>query len=109
MDLRTNTYESETSCIDNESGYSLKKRKLQQWIYRNHLTQPYFARRLGIEPEEFKAMIKDNVPFSRVQITRLVRFMGARAAFKVIYFTTLNQRRKVYKTVFENNKERRNE
>lgn len=109
MDLRTNTYESVTNCIDNESGYSLKKRKLQQWIYRNHLTQPYFARRLGVEPKEFKAMIKDNVPFNREQITKLVRFMGARAAFNVIYFPTLNQRRKVYRAVFENRKERRNE
>lgn len=109
MDLRTNTYESETSCIDNKSGYSLKKRKLQQWIYRNHLTQPYFARRLGVEPEEFKAMIKSKELFNREQITKLVRFMGARAAFNVIYFPTIKQRRKVYKIVFENNKERKNE
>lgn len=109
MGLRTNTYESVTDCIKNESGYSLKKRKLQQWIYRNHLTQPYMARRLKLEPDEFKQMIKGNVPFNREQITLLVRFMGARVAFNVIYFPTLNQRRKVYRTVFGNYKERKNE
>lgn len=109
MALRANTYKSATDCINNESGYSLKKRKLQQWIYRKRLTQPYVARRLKLEPDEFKRMIKGKVPFNKEQITRLVRFMGARAAFQVIYFPTFNQRRKVYKTVFGNYKERKNE
>ena len=109
MDLQVNSSKSATDYIKEESKYSLKKRKLQQWIYLNQLTQPYVARRLGLDPIEFKAMIKDNVPFNREQITRLVQLMGAKDAFRVIYFPTNEQRRAVYKSVFGNYKERKNE
>ena len=109
MDLQVNSSKSATDYIKEESKYSLKKRKLQQWIYLNQLRQPYVARRLGLDPIEFKAMIKDNVPFNREQITRLVHLMGAKDAFRVIYFPTSEQRSEVYKSVFGNYKERKNE
>ena len=41
MDLQVNSSKSATDYIKEESKYSLKKRKLQQWIYLNQLTQPY--------------------------------------------------------------------
>ena len=109
MDLQVNSSKPVTDYIKKESKYSLKKRKLQQWIYRNQLTQPYVARRLGLEPIEFKAMIKDNVPFNREQITKLVCLMGAKDAFRVIYFSTREQRGEVYEKVFGNYEERKNE
>ena len=111
MSLQTTTFESETNFIDGNLGYSLKKKKLKQWIYRNKLTQPYVARTMRMSVDEFKGKLKDNEPFNREQLKNLIYLMGARNAFRVIRFHSNRQRRKVYMQVFgkNNNKERLNE
>lgn len=111
MSLQTSTYESETNFIDGNLGYSLKKKKLKQWIYRNKLTQPYVARTMRMSVDEFKGKLKDNEPFNREQLKHLIYLMGARNAFRVIHFHSPEQRRRVYRQVFEKyeNKERLNE
>ena len=97
--------------IDGNLGYSLKKKKLKQWIYRNKLTQPYVARTMCMSVYEFKGKLKDNEPFNREQLKNLIYLMGARNAFRVIHFHSPEQRRRVYRQVFEKyeNKERLNE
>lgn len=100
MVLQASTYESGTNCIDGNLGYSLKKKQLKQWIYRNQLTQPYVARTMRMSVDEFKGKLKDNEPFNREQLKHLINLMGARNAFRVIRFHSGRQRRKVYKEVF---------
>ena len=111
MSSKTSTYTSEREFIDGYLGYSLKKEKLKQWIYRNKLTQPYVARKLHISVNEFKGKLKDNKPFYREQLKHLIYLMGARNAFRVIRFHSNRQRRRVYQEVFGKykNKERLNE
>ena len=110
-DLQANTYESEINCTDGNLGYSLYKKKLEQWINIYGLTQPYIARVMGLTLEEFKGKLKDNKPFNREQLKNLIYLMGARNAFRVIHFHSPEQRRRVYRQVFEKyeNKERLNE
>ena len=111
MALQANTYESVTNFIDGNLGYSLNKKKLKKWIYRNKLTQPYVARTMRMSVYEFKGKLKDNEPFNREQLKYLIYLMGARNAFRVIRFHSNRQRRRVYQEVFGKykNKERLNE
>ena len=111
MTISLNTHEPETYCTDGNLGYSLYKKKLEQWIYLYGLTQPYVARIMGLTLEEFKGKLKENEPFNREQLKHLIYLMGARNAFRVIHFHSPEQRRRVYRQVFEKyeNKERLNE
>ena len=111
MTISLNTHESETYCTDGNLGYSLYKKKLEQWIHIKGLTQTYVARVMGLTLEEFKGKLKDNKPFNREQLKNLIYLMGARNAFRVIHFHSPEQRRRVYRQVFEKyeNKERLNE
>ena len=90
-------------------GYSLKKRSLQRWIYSRGYTQPYVARKLGLSAEEFKRKLREREKFNEYQIGCLVQLMKARAAFRVLYFPSLKMRRRIYREVFGELKERLNE
>lgn len=83
-----------------QEGYSLKKWCLKQWIYSHGYTQPYVARRLGVSAEEFKRKLREHEKFNEYQISCLVELMKAKAAFQVLYFPTLEMRRRIYKEVF---------
>ncbi|MGN0744533.1 MAG: hypothetical protein ACI4MZ_04585 [Christensenellales bacterium] len=81
-------------------GYVLKKYKLKQWIYDNGYTQPYVAKKLGLEPDEFKRKLREKEAFNRDQIAALIRFMKAENAFNVIFFSSKRMRKKVWWQVF---------
>lgn len=83
-----------------KKGYSLKKAKLKKWIYQNHYTQPYIAKKLNLSVEEFKEKLTTHALFSKDQITTLIYLMGAYEAFQIIYFPTIEERKKVYQEVF---------
>ena len=83
-----------------QEGYSLKKWCLKQWIYSPGYTQQYVARRLGVSAEEFKRKLREHEKFNEYQISCLVELMKAKAAFQVLYFPTLEMRRRIYKEVF---------
>lgn len=84
-----------------DTGYSLKKRCLKRWIYAHGYTQPFIARRLGISIGEFKRKLREHEKFNEYQIRCLVKLMKAKAAFQVLYFPTLQMRRRIYKEVFD--------
>lgn len=83
-----------------KEGYSLKKRCLQRWIYSRGYTQPFIARSLGISADEFKRKLREHEKFNEQQIRYLVELMKAKAAFRVLYFPSLQHRRQIYKEVF---------
>lgn len=83
-----------------KKGYSLKKSKLKKWIYQNHFTQPYIAKRLNLSTKEFKEKLTTHALFSKEQITTLIYLMGAYAAFQIIYFPTQKQREEVFYQTF---------
>ena len=88
--------------------YSLKKNALLQWIYRNGYTQPRMARELRMDTAKFKRKLKERKPFNEPQLRRLIYFMGAQAAFRVIYFHSFRDRERVRQKVF-GTRETRNE
>lgn len=62
----------------NQKGYSLKKRKLKDWIYDNGKTQPYMARKLGITKVELQRKLNEHELFNEQQIRSLVHLVGRR-------------------------------
>lgn len=97
MDSNQSSCKSATSCIETAVGYSLKKRQLKDWIYDHGKTQPYVAKRLGITKDELQRKLNEHEPFSEKQIRSLVYLVGADAAIEIIYFPTLEEKRKVIK------------
>lgn len=83
-----------------EQGYSLKKRQLKRWIYEHNYTQPYIADKLGLTAEEFKRKLREKEWFNKAQISALIYLLGAKSAFEIIYFPTLDERKRVYRQAF---------
>lgn len=101
MDSKLNTFKSGTSYTNSrKQGFSLKKRLLKKWIYANHYTQIYVANALNISIDEFKRKLLQREKFSKEQIYYLVHLLGAKAAFKVIFFPTFAERQRVYRETF---------
>lgn len=105
MNSKTDTCKSQANSIENMNGilaegYSLKKYRLKCWIYDNEYTQPFVARTMGIDPIEFKRMLREREKFSREQLWKLIKLMGAEEAFNVLYFPSKRRRRKIWWEVF---------
>lgn len=99
MGSRANMSSSGKSSTDRSrlyaQGCSLKKRALLRWIYGAGYTQPYVARRMGVDEGEFKERLRTRKKFDMQEIRALVFLMGARAAFRVIYFPTNDERERI--------------
>lgn len=83
-----------------KKGYSLKRNAMRRWMYRKKLDPIIIANRLYLRVSVFKRMLKERGMFDEKQIRRLVYFMGARAAFKVICFHTPEERERVREETF---------
>jgi hypothetical protein len=91
--------------IENEAnksvgGYSLKKNRLKRWIYEHKFTQPYVAKKLDISVREMQDKLNKHELFSEEQIRNLVYLLGAEEAIEVIYFPTVEEKRRVYEKTF---------
>lgn len=81
-------------------GCAVKKSALKSWIYGNGHTQPYVARRLGMDVEDFKDRLRTQKNFSPEQIKKLVYLMGARRAINVILFPSYREKMRVQEETF---------
>ncbi len=91
------------------SGYSLKKRKLKDWIYENGKTQPYVARKLGITKAELQQKLNEHEPFNEQQIRSLIYLVSAETAINIIYFSTLKEKHCVWRKTFGRNRKEEGE
>lgn len=82
------------------SGYSLKRKKMKRWIYEHNHTQPYVAGKMNMTKEEFKRKLRERELFNKEQLRSLIYLVGAREAFDIIYFPTIEEKRKVYREAF---------
>jgi transcriptional regulator with XRE-family HTH domain len=88
-----------------QKGYSLKKRRLKDWIYNHGKTQPYMARQLGITKSELQRKLNDHELFNEKQIRTLVHLVKAEAAIEIIYFPTLKEKCRVKELTFGRKRE----
>lgn len=107
MVLKQDTYKSETSSTENSvTGCSLRKGKLKKWIYGNGFNMWSFSKRLKLTAEQFNKMLTNQELFNENQMKRLIETMGAEEAFKVIYFPSLKEKKRVYYEVFKKYEEK---
>lgn len=82
------------------NGYSLKPKTMKRWIYEHNRSMPYVARKLNMSKEEFKRKLREREPFNKEQLRCLIYLVGAQDAFNIIYFPTMEEKRKVYEQAF---------
>lgn len=100
MDLNLNIFKSETSCTESNLGYSLKKKNLNKWIFENGLSFTYVANILKLPCKLLAQNLAGHIKFTREQLDLLIKLMGAKEAFKVIYFPSGEDRTKIFYEVF---------
>lgn len=102
MALKASTYKTATNFIEYyEDGISLKSRALKVWLQRKGYSQAFIARLLCMSKHKFRSKLYWRQTFSQSEITALIRLMGARAAIKVIWFPTLEEKKRIEKYVWE--------
>ncbi len=101
MASRASMYSSGKGCTNRISGVSLKSRALKQWLRRRGMTQREIAQVLELPKQEFRQKLYKHSKFDMRQTTKLIRLMGAMAAIEVIWFPTIEVKRRIKKYVME--------
>jgi len=100
MELKKSDKGEKTVKAKRVNGYSLKKRKLKDWIYNHGKTQPYMAKRLGITKARLQKKLNEHGLFDETQIRSLVYLVGAETAIDIIFFPTIKEKRMVWRKTF---------
>lgn len=102
MALRANISKSATNFIEYyKSGVTLKSRTLKQLIAKNGITLKVVADWLQISKHRLIEKLYKRQRFTQDELTRLIKLIGARAAIKVIWFPTLQEKSRVEKYVWK--------
>ena len=102
MALRVNTFKSVTDFTEYyRNGVTLQCGELKYWLNRKGFTQKYVAERLGMSKRELCQKLFNRHRFSETEITMLIKILGAKAAISIIWFPTLQEKKKVKKYVWE--------
>ncbi len=102
MALRVNTFLSETNFTEYyKKGITLKSCVLKHWLKRKRLKQSFVAAQLGMDKRKFKRKLYKRCRFNKAEIKELVRLLGVRAAISVIWFPSLQEKRRIQKYVWE--------
>ena len=102
MALKANTFLSETNFTEYyKNGLTLKSRVLKRWLKRKRFTQSFVATRLGMDKRKFRRKLYKHCRFNKSEIKAFVRLLGARASISVIWFPSLQEKRRIQKYVWE--------
>ena len=89
---------------NNKRGYSIRKSKLMKFLSKHNFTIFDIATRIGISEREMEERLDDWDYWSVEEIEEIVNFVGAKAAYEIIYFPTRKERYQVKKKVFRRNR-----
>ena len=101
MASRASTYSSAINFTDYTDGVSLKNRAIKRWLRRKGVTQSEMAKVMDLPKQEFRQRLYKHIKFDQRRITKLIRFMGARAASEVIWLPTIKEKEKIKNYVVE--------
>lgn len=82
--------------IETRFEYSLNKRQLKRWIYDSGYTRPWLAKKLHMSTEELKRRLIYEQSFSLEEIRILAKLMGVESVFRVICFSTYQQKQRLF-------------
>lgn len=81
--------------------YSLKYRTLRNCLMNRGIDDLIvISNLLQIRVSELKRRLKSHYKFDKMQISKLVYFLGAKNMFEIIYFPILKMKRKIYREIF---------
>lgn len=106
MSFKSNTFSANFNFIAYyQNGLSLKSRALRICLQRRGVSQKQISEVIGIPKQIFRWRLYHKQKFTREEITRLVYFIGARAALKVLWFPTVAEKLRVSQSVKSNDTE----
>lgn len=91
----------------NYIGYSIWKGKLMKFLKKKNFTLSDIATKIGISEREMQERLDDWDYFNAEEIELLVEFVGAKAAYDMIYFPTRKERYQIKRKAFGRNKWRK--
>ena len=86
---------SATGCTDDSSGLSLNRRALQGWLKAKHMRMGRLAKLLKMPSRKLRWKLYKHKKFGRKEITTLIYFMGAKSAIRVLWFPTIQEKRRI--------------
>ena len=95
MTSKASISKSVIPCIDYSAGLSLKRRALQCWLKRKNMRMGRLAKLLKMPSRKFRWKLYKHKKFSRKEITALIYIMGARQAIRVLWFPTIEEKRRI--------------
>ena len=84
-----------------KDGVKLKSRALKRVLQRKGYTQSKVVQSLGMSKRTFMSKLYLRQNFNQKEITALIKLVGARAAIKVIWFPSLEEKKRIEKYVWE--------
>lgn len=95
MDFKANTFLSEISCTDYSDGLSLNFRALRCWLHQKGITMGKLAKMLKMPRRKLRWKLYKRKKFSKKEITSLVYILGAWSAIRVLWFPSLQEKRRI--------------
>lgn len=95
MAFKANTFLSEISCTDYSDGLSLNFRALRCWLHQKGITMGKLAKMLKMPRRKLRWKLYKRKKFSKKEITSLVYILGARSAIRVLWFPSLQEKRRI--------------
>lgn len=88
-----------------KDGVTLKSRALEKVLKRKGIEQVEVAQFLGMSKRAFAKRLYLRQKFNQIEVTALIKLLGAKSAIKVIWFPTLGEKKRVEKYVWEEQSE----
>lgn len=95
MAFKANTFLSEISCTDYSDGLSLNFRALRCWLHQKGITMGKLAKMLKMPRRKLRWKLYKRKKFSKKEITSLVYILGAWSAIRVLWFPSLQEKRRI--------------
>ena len=87
----------------NQKGYSIWKGKLLKFLKKRNFTLSDIATKIGISERELQERLDDWDYWNAEEIERIVEFVGAKAAYDIIHFSSRKEKTKIKKKAFGRN------
>ena len=95
MASKASMSKSAIACIDYSAGMSLNRRALQGWLKTKQVRMERLAKLLKMPSRKLRWKLYKHKRFGRKEITTLVYFMGAHQAIRVLWFPTIEEKRRI--------------
>ena len=95
MASKASISKSAMPCIDYSSGLSLNRRALQGWLKQKNMRMGRLAKLLKIPPRRLRWKLYKHRTFGKKEITTLIYLIGARQALRVLWFPTIEEKRRI--------------